>query len=96
MTQILSDGENIKPVAKFVHQAFEMRQISLDALSSINSMVDQVEKYIANASDPLKNSFTVKSSSEDGLKITLFRNGSYEVKSSSEDGLKITLSRIFS
>ena len=94
MAKILSDGENIKSVAKFIHQAFDKREISLDALSSINCMVDQVEKYIADASDPLKNSFAVKSSSEDDLKITLFRNGSYKVKSSSEDGLKITLSRI--
>ena len=31
MTQILSDGENIKSVAKFIHQAFEKREISLDA-----------------------------------------------------------------
>ena len=94
MAKILSDGENIKSVAKFIHQAFEKREISLDALSSINCMVDQVEKYIADASDPLKSSFAVISSREDDLKITLFRNGSYEVKSSSEDGPRITLSKI--
>ena len=94
ITQILSDELNIKSVAKFIHQAFEIREISLDALSSIKCMVDQVEKYIADASDPLKHSFTINHSSEDGLKIILFRNGSFRAKSSNEAGLKITLSRI--
>ena len=96
VTEILSDKDNIKSVAKFIHQSFEDRVISLDALSSVRSMVDKVEKYIADASDSQKHSYAVKSSSEDGLKITLFRNGSYSIKSSSEDGLKITLSRICS
>ena len=96
VTKILSDKDNIKSVAKFIHQSFEDRVISLDALSSVRSMVDKVEKYIADASDSQKHSFAVKSSSEDALKITLFRNGSYAIKSSSEDGLKITLSRICS
>ena len=94
MAQILSERESIQSVAKFIHKAFEKREISVDALCSIKCMVDQVEKYIADASDPLKNSFSVKSSSENGLKITLFRNRSYKVKRSSEDGLKLTLSRI--
>ena len=49
ITQILSDEVNIKSVAKVIHQAFEIRDISLDALSSIKCMVDQVEKYIAVA-----------------------------------------------
>ena len=72
VTKILSDKDNIKSVAKFIHQSFEDRVISLDALSSVRSMVDKVEKYIADASDSQKHSYAVKSSSEDGLKITLF------------------------
>ena len=93
VTKILSDKKNIKSVAKFIHQSFEDRAISLDTLSSIRFMVDKIDKYIADASDSQKHSFAAKSSSEDGLKITFFRNGSFAIKSSSEGGLKITLSR---
>ena len=98
VTQILSDIENVKSVAKFIYQAFEDRKISLEALSSINSMIDSVEKYIADASNPPKNSYVVENSSEDGLKIILSREKktSYVVQSSNEDGLKIFLSRISS
>ena len=95
MTQILTDQDNVKSVAKFIHQAFESREVSLDALSSITYMVDQVEKYIADASDPLKHFFEIKDSKEDGLKITFSRNGSYRIVNSSKNDLKITLSRIF-
>ena len=77
-TRILSDTNNIKSVAKFVHQAFEDRKISLDALGSINVMIDKVEKYIVDASDPKKTHFyVIKNTSEDGLKITLSRTASY-------------------
>ena len=98
VTQILSDIENVKSVAKFIYQAFEDRKISLEVLSFINSMTDYVDKYIADASNPQKNSYVVKNSSEDGLKITLSREkkSSYVVQSSTEDGLKIILSRISS
>ena len=98
VTQIMSDTENVKSVAKFIYQAFEDRKISLEVLSFINSMTDYVDKYIADASNPQKNSYVVKNSSEDGLKITLSREkkSSYVVQSSTEDGLKIILSRISS
>ena len=98
VTQILSDIENVKSVAKFIYQAFEDRKISLEVLSFINSMTDYVDKYIADASNPQKNSYVVKNSSEDGLKITFSREkkSSYVVQSSTEDGLKIILSRISS
>ena len=36
-------------------------------------MTDSVEKYLADASNPKKNFYVVKNSSEDGLKITLSR-----------------------
>ena len=94
-TRILSDEGNIKSVAKFVYTSFGDREISLEALSSIKCVVDQVEKYIADASDPQKHSYTIQSSSEDGLQITLLRDGPYAIKNSSEDGLQITFSRIF-
>ena len=63
-----------KSVAKFIYQAFEDRKISVEVLSFINSMTDSVEKYIADASDLKKShSFAIKSSSEDGMKMTLSR-----------------------
>ena len=34
--------------------AFEDRKISLEALSSIDAMIDSVDKYMADASDPQK------------------------------------------
>ena len=69
----MSDTENVKSVAKFIYQAFEDRKISLEVLSFINSMTDYVDKYIADASNPQKNSYVVKNYIEDGLKITLSR-----------------------
>ena len=95
VTQILSDIENVKSVAKFIYLAFEDRKISLEALSSIDSMIDSVEKYIADASNPLKNSYTLESSREHGLKFIFSRKKrSYVIKNTSEDGLKIVLSGI--
>ena len=55
LTQILSDSEHIKSVAKFIYLAFEDRKISLEALSSIDALIDSVDKYMADASDPQKN-----------------------------------------
>ena len=93
LTQILSDSEHIKSVAKFIHLAFEDRKISLEALSSIDAMIDNVDKYIAGASDPQKKQYGIISSREDGLKITLLRISSCTIKNSCEDGMKFTLSR---
>ena len=82
-------------MAKFIYLAFEDRKISLEALSSIDSMIDSVEKYIADASNPLKNSYTLESSREHGLKFIFSRKKrSYVIKNTSEDGLKIVLSGI--
>ena len=53
-THILSDTKQIKCVAKFIYLAFEEREIHLEALSSINDMIDCVERHIASASDPQK------------------------------------------
>ena len=92
-TQILSDPKHIKHVAKFIYLAFEEREINLEALSSINDMIDCIEKHIASASDPHKNQYAVKNSCEDGLKLTLVRISSQKIISSSENGLKITLSK---
>ena len=95
VTQILSDIENVKSVAKFIYLAFEDRKISLEALSSIDSMIDSVEKYIADASNPLKNSYTLESSREHGLKFIFSRKKrSYVIKNTSEDGLKFVLSGV--
>ena len=59
-TQILSDPKHIKHVAKFIYLAFEEREINLEALSSINDMIDCIEKHIASASHPHKNQYAVK------------------------------------
>ena len=95
-TQILSDSEQIRNVAKFIYLAFEEREINLEVLSFINDMIDCVEKHIANTSDPHKNQYAVKNLSEDGLKLTLLRTSSHKITSSSKNGLRITLSKIFS
>jgi hypothetical protein len=95
-THILSDTKQIKCVAKFIYLAFEEREIHLDALSSINDMIDCVEKHIASASDPQKNQYAIKNSYEDGLKLTLVRIPSHKIISTSENGLRIILSKTVS
>ena len=95
-TQILSDPKQIKDVAKFIFLAFEEREINLEALSSINDMIDSVEKHIASASDPLKNQYAVKNTCEDGLNLSLVRISSHKITNYSKDGLKITISKTFS
>ena len=80
-------------MAKFIYLAFEDRKISLEVLGSIDALIDSVDKYFADASDPQKNQYGIISSREDGLKITLLRISLCTIKNSCEDGMKFTLSR---
>ena len=37
-------SEDLKPIAKFVHEIFETRDTMLDSLSTLNDMIDKIEK----------------------------------------------------
>ena len=74
LVKILSDKDSLKSTAKFIYQAFEDRKIGLDVLNTIEDLVQSTEKiHTANSlSSSTKNgSYTIKSSSDDGMKITL-------------------------
>ena len=66
LTQILSDSKNIKSVAKFIYLAFEDRKISLEVLGSIDALINSVDKYFADASDPQKKQYGIISSRDRG------------------------------
>ena len=74
MVKILSDKDSLKSTAEFIYQAFEDRNIGLDVLKTIEDLVQCTEKIdTANSlsSSTKHGSYIVKSSSEDGMKITL-------------------------
>ena len=66
----------MKSTAKFIYQAFEDRKIGLDVLNTIEDLVQSTEKtHTANSlsSSTKHGSYAIKSSSDDGMKITLAR-----------------------
>ena len=74
LVKILSDKDSLKSTAKFIYQAFEDRKIGLDVLNTIEDLVQSTEKiHTANSlsSSTKHGSYTIKSSSDDGMKITL-------------------------
>ena len=77
LIKILSDKDSLKSTAKFICQAFEDRKTGLDVLTTIEDLVQCTEKiHTANSSSSSVNkhdSYMIKSSSEDGMKITLAR-----------------------
>ena len=76
---MLFDMDNCKSIAKFIYQAFEDREIGLEVLASIQDMVERTEKTCtANPSSPnektaTSNSYVIKSTANNGMKITLAR-----------------------
>ena len=82
LIKVLLDIDNCKSVAKFIYQAFEDRETGLEVLASIQDMVERTEKTCtANPSSPnAKNaktansdSYVIKSTTNNGMKITLAR-----------------------
>ena len=76
---ILSDTDNCNEIAKFACQAFEDRETALEVLATIQDMVNFTEKTcIANTSPPnaisaKSDSYMIKSTANDGMRITLAR-----------------------
>ena len=79
LIKMLFDMDNCKSIAKFIYQAFEDREIGLEVLASIQDMVERTEKTCtANPSSPnektaTSNSYVIKSTANNGMKITLAR-----------------------
>ena len=72
MIKILSDKDSFKSVAKFICQASEDRDNTLEVLHTIQDMVKLTEKS-HTVSPPNTDSYRIKNTSDDGLKITLAR-----------------------
>ena len=103
--------EDLKTVAKYIFEAFETRNIMIDALSTLNDITDEVEKQekatikleadvkhvinglISKIENREKSSRKKKHSSKKNEKSrkNKKRREIYSIKNTSEDGLKITL-----
>ena len=98
LIKILSDKNICKSVAKFTCQAFEDRKNSLEILSTINDMIDVVQKKPTADLSSLK-SYSITKTSNDGMRITIASSSddiitnSYKIKHSSNNGLKVTLTK---
>ena len=96
-TQILLS--DLKKTAKFIFLAFEHRDITLDVLTTLQEMMDNVEKLLPQLNTDGENipssTYAIKNISNDGMKLTLSNTPpSYSVKNVSNDGMKLTLSKV--
>ena len=75
--QILTNSDLSKNVAKFTFLSFQHREITLDVLDTLDSLVKSVESLITDQKTSKKDSnpdiFVVKNVSPNGLKIVLSR-----------------------
>ena len=62
---------DLKAVGKFIYDAFEDRKIMLDSLSTLNDIVDKIDK---NTSHAPKIGYSIKDASSDGMRFTIVWN----------------------
>ena len=78
--------------------AFEHRDITLDVLTTLQEMMDNVEKLLPQLNtdgENIPSTYAIKNISNDGMKLTLSNTlSSYSVKNVSNDGMKLTLSKV--
>ena len=65
---------DLKAVAKFVYEAFEDRKIMLDSLSTLNDIMDKIDKSNKIATRSPKIGYSIKNTSIDGLRFTIVWN----------------------
>ena len=98
----LLQSKNIKPVAAFVYESFETRQIMLDSLLTLNDMTKKIEnmetlsrKFEIDAQATISKIITtiVKQENHD-QKINKNTKQTYAITKMSNNGLRLTISKI--
>ena len=81
-----SEENDLRKTAKFIHQAFEEREIKLDVMNTLIELVSSTEKLL-NKPDPGEDTKTKHPKMKK-------KSPTYEVKNISQNGLKITLCKV--
>ena len=89
--QTMTDNNNVRSIAKFISQALEDRETSLEVLNTIHDMIEYTEKYSMTPPPVVPKNNTDRSKT---MSVHSPDNNSYRIKKTSKDGLKITLARI--
>ena len=87
--------KDLKPVSKYIYEAFEKRKIMLDSLSTLNDIMDNIDKQeTASAKIEAAVKHTISSmitKIENTRKSSKIDKKSYIIKDASNDGLKFTI-----
>ena len=94
------NSADLKPVAKFIYEAFEKRKIMLDSLHTLNDIIDKINKQesISNKieADVQHTITSMITKIENNHAHNTQNHPQYAVQNIRDDGLKITLKKISS
>ena len=85
---------DLKPIAKYVYEAFEERKIMIDSLEAVKSIIDNVEKQekaTANIEAGARHVNRGHMTGKNSTSSSVFDKNLYAIRDLSSDGLKFTI-----